>query len=99
MEILGIGNAIVDVICKVEEKFLIENSLTKSTMKTHQQLKKELLMKVLTLKLMVTQLLTQQVILLFHTVKQKKQNKLFLTQLRYKKKSFQLFKLPTIQVV
>ncbi len=33
MEILGIGNAIVDVICKVEEKFLIENSLTKSTMK------------------------------------------------------------------
>ena len=32
-------------------------------------------MKVLTLKLMVTQLLTQQVILLFHTVKQKKQNK------------------------
>ena len=33
MEILGIGNAIVDVICKVDEKFLIENGLTKSTMK------------------------------------------------------------------
>ena len=33
MKILGIGNAIVDVICKVEETFLINNSLTKSTMK------------------------------------------------------------------
>ena len=33
MKILGIGNAIVDVICKVDEKFLTENSLTKSTMK------------------------------------------------------------------
>ena len=33
MKILGIGNAIVDVICKVEENFLAENLLTKSTMK------------------------------------------------------------------
>jgi sugar/nucleoside kinase (ribokinase family) len=33
MKILGIGNAIVDVICKVEDKFLLENNLTKSTMK------------------------------------------------------------------
>ena len=33
MKILGIGNAIVDVICKVEDNFLIENKLTKSTMK------------------------------------------------------------------
>jgi len=33
MKILGIGNAIVDVICKVEENFLIKNNLTKSTMK------------------------------------------------------------------
>ena len=33
MKILGIGNAIVDVICKVEENFLSENNLTKSTMK------------------------------------------------------------------
>ena len=33
MKILGIGNAIVDVLCKVNEDFLIENSLTKSTMK------------------------------------------------------------------
>ena len=33
MKILGIGNAIVDVLCKVEDKFLIENSLNKSTMK------------------------------------------------------------------
>jgi fructokinase len=33
MKILGIGNAIVDVICKVKDDFIIENSLTKSTMK------------------------------------------------------------------
>jgi len=33
MKILGIGNAIVDVICKVEENFLSKNKLTKSTMK------------------------------------------------------------------
>ena len=33
MKVLGIGNAIVDVICKVEENFLSENNLTKSTMK------------------------------------------------------------------
>ena len=33
MKILGIGNAIVDVICKVEDNFLSKNSLTKSTMK------------------------------------------------------------------
>ena len=33
MKILGIGNAIVDVICKVEDNFLSENNLTKSTMK------------------------------------------------------------------
>ena len=33
MKILGIGNAIVDVICKVEDKFITQNNLTKSTMK------------------------------------------------------------------
>ena len=33
MKVLGIGNAIVDVICKVEDRFLTENNLTKSTMK------------------------------------------------------------------
>ena len=33
MKVLGIGHAIVDVICKVEESFLSENNLTKSTMK------------------------------------------------------------------
>ncbi len=33
MKIIGIGNAIIDVICKVDEEFLIRNSLTKSTMK------------------------------------------------------------------
>ena len=33
MKILGIGNAIVDVICKVTDQYLLENGLTKSTMK------------------------------------------------------------------
>ena len=33
MKILGIGNAIVDVICKVDDQYLINNQLTKSTMK------------------------------------------------------------------
>ena len=33
MKILGIGNAIVDVICKVEDNFINQNNLTKGTMK------------------------------------------------------------------
>ena len=33
MKVLGIGNAIVDVICKVDEDYIERNSLTKSTMK------------------------------------------------------------------
>jgi sugar/nucleoside kinase (ribokinase family) len=33
MKILGIGNAIVDVICKVNDNFIEKNNLTKSTMK------------------------------------------------------------------
>ena len=33
MKILGIGNAIVDVICKVDDSFIKKNNLTKSTMK------------------------------------------------------------------
>ncbi len=33
MKILGIGNAIVDVICKIDDSFLKKNNLTKSTMK------------------------------------------------------------------
>ena len=33
MKILGIGNAIVDVICKVDDSFIKQNNLTKSTMK------------------------------------------------------------------
>jgi len=33
MKILGIGNAIVDVLSKVDDDFLVKNSLTKSTMK------------------------------------------------------------------
>ena len=33
MKVLGIGNAIVDVICKVDDNFINHNNLTKSTMK------------------------------------------------------------------
>ena len=33
MKVIGIGNAIVDVICKVEDSFLSKNSLAKGTMK------------------------------------------------------------------
>ncbi|MAV57147.1 MAG: adenosine kinase [Candidatus Pelagibacter sp.] len=33
MKVLGIGNAIVDVICRVKDDFLSDNLLTKSTMK------------------------------------------------------------------
>ena len=33
MKILGIGNAIVDVISKVDDNFITQNGLTKSTMK------------------------------------------------------------------
>jgi len=33
MKILGIGNAIVDVVCKVDDSFIEQNNLTKSTMK------------------------------------------------------------------
>jgi len=33
MKILGIGNAIVDIICKVDDNFITQNNLTKSTMK------------------------------------------------------------------
>jgi len=33
MKIIGIGNAIVDVVCKIDEDFLSNNKLTKSTMK------------------------------------------------------------------
>ncbi|MDB3931911.1 adenosine kinase [Candidatus Pelagibacter sp.] len=33
MKILGIGNAIVDVICKVDDNFVVQNNLTKGTMK------------------------------------------------------------------
>ena len=47
MKILGIGNAIVDVLCKVSDEFLEKNSLTKSTMKLVDEVEiKNLLSKV-----------------------------------------------------
>ena len=30
MKVLGIGNAIVDVLCKIEDNFLVQNNLTKA---------------------------------------------------------------------
>ena len=33
MKIIGIGNAIIDVICKVDDKFISANNLTKGNMK------------------------------------------------------------------
>jgi sugar/nucleoside kinase (ribokinase family) len=39
MKILGIGNAIIDVICKVQDNFLLKNDLIKSTMKLVDQVK------------------------------------------------------------
>ena len=38
MKILGIGNAIIDVICKVDDEFISKNRLTKSMMKLFLQL-------------------------------------------------------------
>ena len=44
MKILGIGNAIVDVICKINDAYLLNNGLTKSTMKLVEEIAfKELL--------------------------------------------------------
>ena len=50
MKILGIGNAIVDVICKVEESFLSKNNLTKSTMKLVDEIEFKKLLSNLKLK-------------------------------------------------
>ena len=61
MKVIGIGNAIVDVICKVEE-FLTNNKLTKSTMKLVDEIEfKKLLV---TLKLKIQYLVVQWQILL-----------------------------------
>ena len=53
MKVLGIGNAIVDVLCKVSDDFLNKNSLTKSTMKLvdETEFKKLLRMRNLTVNL------------------------------------------------
>jgi sugar/nucleoside kinase (ribokinase family) len=50
MKILGIGNAIVDVICKVEESYLSDNSLTKSTMKLVDEIEFKKLLSTLTIE-------------------------------------------------
>jgi len=50
MKILGIGNAIVDVICKVDYNFLIKNELTKSTMKLVDEIEFKKLLSNLTIE-------------------------------------------------
>ncbi len=50
MKILGIGNAIVDVICKVQDIFLSQNNLTKSTMKLVDEAEFKKLLSSLTIK-------------------------------------------------
>ena len=45
MKILGIGNAIVDVICKVDDKFISQNNLIKSTMKLVDELNLKTIIK------------------------------------------------------
>ena len=50
MKILGIGNAIVDVICKVNDQYLLENGLTKSTMKLVDETEFKKLLSTLTIE-------------------------------------------------
>ncbi len=50
MKIIGIGNAIVDVICKIEDNFLTDNDLTKSTMKLVDELEFKKLLSNLKIK-------------------------------------------------
>ena len=50
MKILGIGNAIVDVICKINDIFLKKNGLTKSTMKLVNEIEFKKLIKNLTIE-------------------------------------------------
>tara|TARA_B100000029_G_scaffold509797_1_gene599768 strand:- start:1036 stop:1965 length:930 start_codon:yes stop_codon:yes gene_type:complete len=47
MKVLGIGNAIVDVICKVEENFITKNNLTKGTMKLVDEMEFKKLLSIL----------------------------------------------------
>jgi len=47
MKILGIGNAIVDVLCRVDDNFLKKNSLQKSTMKLIDELEFKKLLSLL----------------------------------------------------
>ena len=62
MKVIGIGNAIVDVICKVEESFLTNNKLTKSTMKLVDEIEFKKLLS--NLKLKIQYLVVQWQILL-----------------------------------
>ena len=57
MKVLGIGNAIVDVICKVNDDYLTQNNLTKSTMKLVDELEFKKLLSTLNIEETVAGLL------------------------------------------
>jgi len=50
VKVLGIGNAIVDIVCKVEENFLNKNNLTKGTMKLVDEMEFKKLLSNLTIE-------------------------------------------------
>jgi len=54
MKILGIGNAIVDVICKVKDSYLSDNGLTKSTMKLLDEIELEKLLSTLKIEKIIS---------------------------------------------
>jgi len=54
MKILGIGNAIVDVICKVKDSYLSDNGLTKSTMKLLDEIEFEKLLSTLKIEKIIS---------------------------------------------
>ena len=50
MKVIGIGNAIVDVLCEVNEDFIIKNSLVKGTMKLIDENELKSLLKSISIK-------------------------------------------------
>ena len=65
MKILGIGNAIVDGICKIEDSFLSNHGLTKGTMKLVEKDEFKNFLKNLKLKKLYLVALLQILLLVF----------------------------------
>ena len=66
MKVLGIGNAIVDVICKVEENFITKNNLTKGTMKLVDEIEFKKLLSNLTIEETIAGVQLQTLLLAYH---------------------------------